>query len=197
MKPLFVVVDGIDGSGTTSCSKLLVQKINDIPNQSAVWTKEPSDGTIGRHIRRVLKGEEAADEHAMFPMFLADRHDHLCNRVRPELQQGSTVICDRYAYSTWVYQQDNYEKFLIEYLQRCCEVPDLVVVLDCPVEVAMARIGKRDHVERYEIEEKQRVYRKRYRQLQPLANEPILVLDSNRNSSEDLAETIYQEMLRL
>ena len=114
MDPLFVVVEGLDGVGTTTCSKLLVQKLND-QKVEAMWTKEPSDGTIGRHIRRILKHQESSDELAMFPLFLADRHDHIASIISPELEQGSTVVTDRYLPSTWVYQQDNYGEFFIEH----------------------------------------------------------------------------------
>jgi dTMP kinase len=173
LDPKFIVVEGIDGAGTTTCSKLLAQAMND-RGIEAMWTKEPSEGTVGRHIRRVLKGEETADEMGMFPLFLADRHDHIAAVIRPELQQGVTVVCDRYAYSTWVYQQDNYEPFVIEYLQRRCEVPDFVFVLTCPVEIAQERIRLRGGpAERYDASQKQVVYAKRYGWIPRIGQERI------------------------
>lgn len=193
MKPLFIVFEGIDGSGTTTLSKLLTKTLNEKGHDS-VWTKEPSDGTIGRHIRRVLKHEESADELGMFPLFLADRHDHLASMVRPELLKGSSVICDRYAYSTWVYQQDSYDKFLIEYLQRYCEAPDLVFVLRCPVEECIRRTGERGLVERYEGEDKQQVYADRYNSLPRLLNETIIFLDSLNKTVEENLEIVLGEI---
>jgi dTMP kinase len=193
MDPLFIVVEGIDGAGTTTCSKLLVKTLNDMQIE-ALWTKEPSNGTIGRHIRRILKKEEAADEDGIFPLFLADRHDHIANIVRPNIQQGTTVVCDRYAYSTWVYQQDNYDQSIIEIMQRRCMVPDLVFVLLCPVEVCMERISGRDVIERYEVPEQQVRYAERYKKVPRLGDEQIIVLDSYNNGPEHLAEMMLERI---
>lgn len=187
MDPLFVSIEGIDGSGTTTCSKLLVQRLQE-DRVDALWTKEPSEGTIGRHIRKILKGEEPAEELGMFPLFLADRHDHIANIIRPHLEQGETVVCDRYAYSTWVYQQDNYDPFLIEYMQRRCLAPDILFVLLCPVEECMKRISGREVVERYEVEEKQKVYHERYKRVPRILDESIVFLDSFNSSPEELVE---------
>jgi dTMP kinase len=187
LDPLFISIEGIDGSGTTTCSKLLVQKMQE-KGIECLWTKEPSDGTVGRHIRKILKGQEAADELGMFPLFLADRHDHIASMITPTLEQGSSVVCDRYAYSTWVYQQDNYDPFIIEYLQRSCLAPDILFVLLCPVEVCMKRLGSREIVERYEIGEKQKLYDERYRRMPKMASERIVHIDSNTNSPEQVVE---------
>jgi len=193
MKPLFIVLEGTDGAGSTTASKLLVQTLNDKGIES-VWTKEPSDGTIGRHIRRILKGEEIADEASMFPMFMADRHDHIGNFIRPELEQGNTVVCDRYAYSTWVYQQDNYGMDVIELMQRRCLPPNYTFVLECPVEECMRRMEGRDVIERYEIEEKQREYAKRYKRVPPIGSEQIIHLDSYDLNPAQIVDKIRREI---
>lgn len=193
MDPIFVAVEGIDGAGTTTCSKLLVKTMNKMGVET-LWTKEPSDGTIGRHIRRILKGEEAAAEEGMFPLFLADRHDHIAATIKPHLEQGECVICDRYAYSTWVYQQDNYDKFLLEYMQRRCLVPDIVFVLLCPVEEAMRRLSGRDVIERYEKQEQQELYHVRYKHIPRLGDERIVYLDSFNVRPEQLVQQMLAEL---
>ena len=193
MDPLFVAVEGIDGSGTTTCSKLLVQAMHDA-GLPAMWTKEPSEGTIGRHIRKILKGQEAADELGMFPLFLADRHDHIAGILRPNLEQGTSVICDRYAWSTWVYQQDNYDPFLIEYVQRYCLAPDILFVLLCPVEECMRRLGERELIERYEIEEKQKLYHERYKRVPRIGDERVVYLDTFNNKPDAIVGQMLAEM---
>jgi dTMP kinase len=193
MDPLFIAIEGVDGAGTTTCSKLLVQAMGNL-DLPTMWTKEPSEGTVGRHIRKILKGQEAADELGMFPLFLADRHDHIASIVRPSLEQGTSVVCDRYAYSTWVYQQDNYDPFLIEYMQRACLAPDYVFVLLCPVEVCMKRLEGREIIERYEVEEKQRLYDKRYRRLPRLGEERIIHINTHDNGPEETVEIMLSAM---
>jgi dTMP kinase len=193
MDPIFVVIEGIDGAGTTTCSKQLVKSLQG-GGLPVMWTKEPSEGTIGRHIRKILKGQEAADELGMFPLFLADRHDHIASIVRPHLEQGTTVICDRYAYSTWVYQQDNYDPFLIEYMQRACLAPDIVFVLECSVEECVKRIGDREVIERYEIEEKQRRYAERYKRIPKVGDERVVYLNSEFFSVNALVNQMFDEL---
>lgn len=194
MDPIFVVIEGIDGSGTTTCSRLLTDTMISELGLDVLWTKEPSDGTVGRHIRRILRGEDMAEELGMFPLFLADRHDHIANIVAPTLSQGLHVVCDRYAYSTWVYQQDNYDPFLIEYMQRACLAPDIVFVLLCPVEECSRRLGDRDVVERYEIEEKQKLYHERYKRIPRVKEEKIIYLDSFNNEPEELVQQMLIDM---
>lgn len=193
MDPLFIVVEGLDGSGTTTCSQLLSKRLSAMGSE-CLWTKEPSDGTVGRHIRRILKGQEAAEEMGMFPLFLADRHDHIASIIQPTLLGGSSVICDRYAYSTWVYQQDNYDPFLLEYIQRSCLAPDIVFVLLCPIEECARRLAGRDVVERYEIGEKQHLYDKRYRGIPRLGDERIIYLDSFNCGPEVLVSQMLAEL---
>lgn len=188
--PLFIVVEGIDGVGSTTCSKLLVQLLQSYGNE-ALWTKEPSDGTIGRHIRRVLKHQESASEASMFPLFLADRHDHIESTIIPELFQGSTVVCDRYFPSTWVYQQDNYDKLLIEQMHRNALAPDYIFILLATVEECRKRMGQREDRERYEIEELQRRYAVRYSEYGPhlprIGHEKIVHIDTMYLSAEEVA----------
>jgi dTMP kinase len=188
--PLFIVVEGIDGVGSTTCSKLLVQLIQSYGNE-ALWTKEPSDGTIGRHIRRVLKHQESASEASMFPLFLADRHDHIESTIIPELSQGSTVVCDRYFPSTWVYQQDNYDRLLIEQMHRNALAPDYIFILLATVEECMKRMGDREDRERYEVEELQRQYAVRYANYGPhlprIGHEKIIHIDTMGLTAEEVA----------
>lgn len=193
MEAIFAAVEGTDGSGTTTCSKLLVKTMNEMGHE-AIWTKEPSDGVIGRHIRRILKKEEAAVEEGMFSLFLADRHDHIASTIKPHLEQGDSVIVDRYAYSTWVYQQDDYDPFLIEYMQRRCLVPDVVFVLHCPVEECMRRLGDRSLIERYETEGLQKRYHDRYENIPRLGDERIVHLDSFEHHPESLVQQILKEL---
>lgn len=198
MQPQFVVVEGLDGVGSTTASKLLVQWLTS-HGREALWTKQPSDGTIGRHIRRILKHEERAHEMSMFPLFLADRHDHVDNVIQPELEQGNWVVCDRYVPSTWVYQQDNYDPLLIEQMHRGCLAPDWIFILHAPVEICQQRIAKREGlVERYEVPERQEEYAKRYRMYGPdlprIGHERIIHIDTADLTPEQIVAEMVDRM---
>lgn len=102
----FIVLDGIDGSGTTSQGQRLVESLQ-AAGISARFTCEPSTGPIGRQIRQLLSGggdevSRAWDTLAL--LFAADRLDHVAREIRPALAAGITVVCDRYDLSSLAYQ---------------------------------------------------------------------------------------------
>ncbi|MEO8214263.1 MAG: dTMP kinase, partial [Myxococcales bacterium] len=111
--PLFVVLEGIDGSGTTTQLDRLVEHLRERGRQ-AVATREPSTGPIGRLLREILLGQHVVpmpaggaspvDGRAMALLFAADRRDHLGREVEPALTNGADVVSDRYILSSLAYQ---------------------------------------------------------------------------------------------
>jgi dTMP kinase len=167
----FIVIEGIDGAGTTTQSKRLVDAVqNSIGVDSVIWTCEPSKGPVGQFIRAFLKhdiqdeeGEEwSPPAMAMAHLFTADRQDHLVSEIEPALMAGRHVICDRYYYSTLGYQAlTMYDgragafTRLAPLLENCA-VPDLVVVLDVgPAEAARRRSNRKGRREQFEVDELQ------------------------------------------
>jgi dTMP kinase len=194
----FCVIEGCDGAGTTTASKLVAESLakEGIP---VVFTFEPSDGPIGSLARKALQHKIEIDFRGMLGLFLADRWWHIDNVIKPALAQGQIVICDRYHLSTWVYQQDVFSRSIIEELQKDLLVPDLVYLLDLPVEVAKAR--KKGHgEEKYDALERQRVYRTRYLDASltnsgyRLGKEEVFCLDSQFMSASYNAEKIIHDI---
>jgi len=108
----FIVIEGIDGSGTTTQCSILADRFID-KGLSAHPTREPSDGPIGVLIRQVLTGRVVVPSRegvrppgwaTMATLFASDRLDHLEAEILPNLDNGITVICDRYDYSSVAYQ---------------------------------------------------------------------------------------------
>jgi len=96
----FIVLEGADGSGTTSQMRELCVRLGDV-----LPTAEPSKGPVGEFIRRVLRHElPAPPQKAMELLFRADRIDHVEREIEPALASGQHVVCDRYYPSTLVYQ---------------------------------------------------------------------------------------------
>jgi dTMP kinase len=102
-KGLLIAIEGQDGVGTTSVSKMLYDRlVNTIP---VSLTQEPSTGPIGRRIRQILgKNFKKIPARAMELLFRADRVDHDRTLIRPYIRKGITVITDRHYVSTLVYQ---------------------------------------------------------------------------------------------
>jgi dTMP kinase len=139
----FVVIEGIDGAGTTTQARRLVERLR-ARGEEVVATNEPTDLPVGVLIRRVLRKEEGAPDPSALPwMFAADRADHLARRVRPALARGAWVVSDRYLPSSLAYQSLQRPLDEVEALNAAFEAPDVLVFVDVPVDVALARVAAR------------------------------------------------------
>ncbi len=145
----FVTIEGGDGSGKTRHIRLLGEYL-DTRGVSPLITREPGDTPMGKELRRLLvEGgpDSLSDETELF-LVLADRAQHVREVVRPAFEQRRLVMSDRYADSTLAYQ--GYGRGMdLELLRRLNLVatggtmPDLTVILDCPVEAALRRAAER------------------------------------------------------
>lgn len=134
-----IVLEGLDGAGTTSQAKRLVAHLGD-----AHLTREPSDGPIGKLLREMLVGKHAIPEVALSQdtfglLFAADRMDHLQREVEPALAAGKTVVSDRWYHSSLAYQGTGADRDWIAKLNARARRPDLTIFLKVRPEVAAAR----------------------------------------------------------
>jgi dTMP kinase len=187
--PLFIVLEGIDGSGTTTQLGLLERHLQG-RRRRVHATREPSQGPIGRLLREILLGGHKSpagapvDGLAMALLFAADRRDHLSREISPALAAGADVVSDRYLLSSLAYQAQEAERDWVAGLARELRAPDLTLLLDLPVEVASARrraAGRPD--ERYDADAVQASVAARYREL--CAGDPrATILDAGRSIAE-------------
>ncbi len=140
----FIVLEGIDGSGTTSQCRALAEALGARSGHTVVTTHEPSGGSIGRLVRERLAADSSPlDPHAMALLFAADRVDHVRTEVEPALDAGHDVICDRYLMSSWTYQALSCPRDWVETINAAAPWPQLTLFLDVPVDVAQSRIAAR------------------------------------------------------
>src|SRR6267154_1057805 len=143
-RAIFVALEGIDGSGTTTQLARLVAHL-EARGRHAHATREPSTGPIGRLLRELLLGRHAlpdgapADGHAMALLFAADRRDHLRREIEPRLAAGIDVVTDRYLMSSLAYQAEEADRDWVGSLARAVRPADLTILLDVPVDVAAGR----------------------------------------------------------
>ncbi|HEX6767531.1 MAG TPA: dTMP kinase [Polyangiaceae bacterium] len=156
----FIVVEGIDGAGTTTHSRLLAKALK-APTREVVLTCEPTNGPVGGLIRQILQrrlfvadatGPRGFAWSTLALLFAADRLDHLDSVVLPALAEGSIVVSDRYDLSSLAYQSATAPASSdvlpwIRSLNARAIRPDLTVVLDVPAEVAAERRQGRGGVE--------------------------------------------------
>lgn len=139
----FVVIEGLDGAGTTTQVERLSAWLTGA-GVEVVATREPTGLPIGRLIRSTLRAEADAPARAALPwMFAADRADHLARVVEPALARGAWVVSDRYAPSSLAYQSLDVPLSEVWALNATFRVPDLLIMVELPVEVALGRVLSR------------------------------------------------------
>lgn len=162
---LFVVLEGIDGAGTTTQCHRLVDRVRAL-GAAAHFTCEPSGGALGRMLRQFLR--EGADGHKLDPaamalMFAADRMDHLATEVTPHLAKGCVVISDRYVLSSLAYQGAFLPVDWVAAINGQARAPDLTFLVEVDVAVATARRAARGgRPDQYEEDATQRAVRLNY-----------------------------------
>lgn len=139
----FVVLEGLDGAGTTTQAR----KLNDYFTQrgtDSFLTFEPTDGAIGTFTRELLTGADTVSHRVLGLLFAADRlaHSHI---VRAQLDAGRVVVCDRYILSSIAYQtlDPDIDAGWVAEANHGCAVPDLTVFVDVPVAECLRRIHAR------------------------------------------------------
>ncbi len=193
-KGLFITFEGADGCGKTTQMKLLAEYLekNSIPT---VITREPGGKGLGEKVREILLNYEGpvSDRCESF-LFLADRAQNIDIIVKPAVEAGKIVLCDRHIDSTVAYQ--GYGRGLdIERINMLNNIatngkkPDLTFVFDIDVETSMKRVGsEKDRMESAGIEFHNRV-RKGYLELAKQEPQRIKVLDATK-SIEDIHKEV-------
>ena len=193
-KGLFITFEGADGSGKTTqlnnIKSFLEQKGFDV-----VITREPGALEIGQKIRNILLHHDGivADRCEMF-LFLADRAQHVETFIKPAIEDGKIVLCDRHTDSTIAYQGYGRGQN-ITLLKELNEIavnsikPDLTLVFDVSTEVAQERVGsEKDRMESAGIEFHKKV-RNGYLELQKQEPDRIKLINANNPIEEVFEDT--------
>jgi len=160
----FIVFEGGDGSGTTTQLKLLSERLKNTANFPYFPTFEPTDGDIGKIIRRALKKESVLEPNTLAFLFAADRNEHLTakNGILERVERGEFVICDRYALSSLVYQGIECGDELPIFINSLFPAPELTFFLDIDPKIALDRMKNRPSLDIYEHHEFQEKVRHKY-----------------------------------
>ena len=166
-KGKFIVFEGTDGSGKSTQMKMLGKylKTKGIP---VYGTHEPTESPFGALLRSCLTGRVETDERAIAALFAADRIDHITNSVNgllKKLDEGVSVLCDRYYFSSFAYNGGFVPlDWVIELNKPAMSLlrPDLTIFLDLPAEESMRRVARRGETERYETMDRQKRIRDKY-----------------------------------
>lgn len=150
MRGKFIVIDGGEGTGTTTMTKYLA----DVYGERAIRTREPGGSPVAERIRSEFILAEVGKDlsiEVMFMLFWAGRFDHMATTIMPAINRGQHGFCDRFDSSTWPYQIcAGNARHLIPffdayraYMRALYMVPDHYIILDGDPEVCLARAKRR------------------------------------------------------
>ncbi len=145
----FITFEGIEGSGKSTQAKLLEDYLSS-KGEKVILTREPGWGELGQSIRTFIldRRDVEIDPFTELCLFCADRVQHVRELILPKLEDGFTVICDRYYDSTLVYQGfgRGLDPDLVSRMALASSLgvePDITFVLEIPVEDAFSRLKSR------------------------------------------------------
>lgn len=190
-KGLFICVEGLDGCGKTTQTRLLVKTLKRM-GYNATYTVEPSRGKIGRFIRKYcLHSKKRTSAVVEALLFAADRYEHITNEVLSALEEGKIVVSDRYVYSSFAYQgAAGLDLKWIEMINKHAVKPDLAIFVDVKPEVVIQRLKPKKSV--MENLETQRKVREVYMKF--VKNSELIKIDGNK-PIKDVADTILRTTL--
>ncbi len=197
-KGIFITFEGIEGSGKTTQIKLLGERLKK-QGLKVLTTYEPGDTDVGQKIRNILLEPEInINPLCELILYFADRVQHVNEKIKPYLEAGFIVICDRFTDSTVAYQ--GYARGVsIDIIKELNRIlfnefkPDLTILLDLPVIIGLKRNQQINKTDRFELEDlafHDRV-REGYLKLAEIEPERFFVLDATKSQIE-LAEEIYK-----
>ena len=138
--PFFLVLDGIDGCGSSTHSKLLKGYLEST-GYKVHLTQEPSDSEIGKLLRKFLKDPNIPPTTDAL-MFAADRDIHYHTEIKKYLDEGMIVISDRYIESSIIYQSVSSDDISVEWVKlinKFADKPDLTIILDVDPKISLSR----------------------------------------------------------
>ena len=197
MKGKFITLEGIEGSGK-STSLEDIAKTLDKESIDYILTKEPGSGSLGKDLRSLLlSSDNKISGEVELLLMMADRKNHLDSLVIPNLNNGIWVISDRYLDSTYAYQGGGrkLDCALIDELSNSLNLlaPDLTILFDLPVEIALERAKRRANLDRFEkepIDFHNRI-RNTYKSRAEEDSNRIKIVDSSVSFKEVKAQVVY------
>ncbi len=191
-KGIFLVIEGLDGSGKTTQATLLAKRLSQSYN--VLLTAEPSKGKIGTFIReRCLYERTRLPTEAEALLFAADRIEHMQTELKPALDEGKLVICDRYVYSSLAYQGSaGLSVDWIKTINARALQPDFSVFIDVPSETVIRRLQRKKSVmETLETQQKVREVYMKY-----VDKGELIRVDGDRDKGQ-VAEALSSKVLDL
>ncbi|MCL4383259.1 MAG: dTMP kinase [Candidatus Marsarchaeota archaeon] len=177
---MFIVFEGIDGSGKTTQAELLYNYLKAKTRKKCFLTREPTDNKIGLFVKSLIKKQEINPDTVEL-LFMADRAEHV-REIKQAAKEKKIIICDRYYFSTIAYGSAlGLKTEWLENTNKIFPEPDLTIIFDIDPKAALKRINSRKGNKQYfEKTEFLNKVRKEYKSLSKKYNN-IFILNCNGN----------------
>jgi dTMP kinase len=203
-KNFFIAFEGLDGSGKSTHVKLLAEKLTG-QGLNIYTTAEPTTSRIGQIIKDIFKHKMEADHRTIAALYAADRLDHLTNKtdgILKKLEEGYTVISDRYYFSSYAYHGTHMDiNWVINANSLSADLlrPDLNIYIDISPEESMKRLNKvRDSIELYEsVENLKKVKEKYFQAFEMLGKKEKISIINGERPEKEISNDIWKEVSKL
>ena len=189
MIEVLVNLEGIDGCGKSTQSKLLLEKLEG-EGEKVIILKEPTKRPHGQKLWDMLHGKRKATNEEILELFVLDRKQHVEEKIQPALNDGNVVLMDRYYYSSMAYQvaggidvEDIREKHAF------APKPDIVLIFDLPVSVALERVKGHSDADEFEKDEHLKKVRIAYLDLE---NDPLVRIVDATGTPEEIFGNVWK-----
>ena len=186
---MLVNLEGIDGCGKSTQSKLLREKLEG-EGEKVIILKEPTKRPHGQKLWDVLHGKRKASNEEILELFVLDRKQHVEEKIQPALDDGTVILMDRYYYSSMAYQvaggidvEEIREKHVF------APKPDVVLIFDLPVSVALERVKGHSDADEFEKEEHLEKVREAYLDLE---NDPLVRIVDATGTPEEIFKNVWR-----
>lgn len=192
MNHAYIVLEGPDGSGTTSHAAKLANTLRNL-KQNILQTAEPTEGPIGAFIRQSLVSKAGLPAAALQLLFCADRAMHHERTLNPAFEAGQTVVSDRSFYSTLAYGEAlGLDVAWLEGVNDAFPKPDLLILALPPLSVCLERLHGRANLDALEEDSLQARVHRAYQSL--AEKHPEWVVVDTSGSFEETAHAIFDRV---
>ena len=186
---VLVNLEGIDGCGKSTQSKLLLEKLEG-EGEKVIILKEPTKRPHGQKLWDVLHGKRKATNEEILELFVLDRIQHVEEKIQPALDDGTVILMDRYYYSSMAYQvAGGIDVEEIRKKHVFAPKPDVVLIFDLPVSVALERVKGHSDADEFEKEEHLEKVREAYLDLE---NDPLVKIVDATGTPEEIFGNVWK-----
>ena len=195
---IFLTVEGIDGAGKSTHLDFIANEFSK-RNLPFIVTREPGGTELGEQFRQILLHEQM---HALTETILmfAARNEHLINKIVPQLNNGVSVICDRFTDATYAYQYggkgvSSKDIKVLESLVHPYLKPNITFIFDIDPKIARSRISNERELDKFEQEKQSFFIKVRDTYLNLAREEPNRFFIINSNQAIDLIQNELEDIL--